>query len=64
MSLFKIKRGYNSLSKTFRLPVELVEKLEQLATENNISLNQLIIQCLEYAMDNLGKESEKEHQSH
>ncbi|MHC1770751.1 MAG: toxin-antitoxin system HicB family antitoxin [Flexilinea sp.] len=64
MSLFKIKRGYNSLSKTFRLPIELVEKLEQLATENNISLNQLIIQCLEYAMDNLGKESEKEHQSH
>ena len=64
MSLFKIKRGYNSLSKTFRLPVELVKKLEQLATENNISLNQLIIQCLEYTMDNLGKESEKEHQYH
>lgn len=63
MNMFKIKRGYNSLSKTFRLPVELVEKLEQLATENNISLNQLIIQCLEYAMDNLGKEGEKEHPS-
>ncbi len=57
MSLFKIKRGYNSLSKTFRLPVEMVDKLEQLADDNNISLNQLIIQCLDYALENLEKEN-------
>ncbi len=53
MSLFKIKRGYNSLSKTFRLPVEMVEQLEKLSDDNNISLNQLIIQCLDFALENL-----------
>jgi predicted HicB family RNase H-like nuclease len=60
MSIFRIKKGYNSISKTFRLPIELVEKLEKLATEHNISLNQLVIQCLEFTMDNLGNEGEKD----
>ncbi|MHC1771148.1 MAG: toxin-antitoxin system HicB family antitoxin [Flexilinea sp.] len=60
MSIFRIKKGYNSISKTFRLPIELVEKLEKLATEHNISLNQLVIQCLEFIMDNLGNEGEKD----
>ncbi len=60
MSIFRIKKGYNSVSKTFRLPVELVGKLERLATDHNISLNQLVIQCLEFTLENLGNESKKE----
>ncbi len=59
MSLFKIKKGYNSVSKTFRLPVELVDTLENLAKTYNISLNQLIIQCLEFTMANLSSEEAK-----
>lgn len=51
--MFKIQKGYDSESKTFRLPIELIEKLEVLATQNKISLNQLVIQCLNYAVDNL-----------
>ena len=51
--MFKIRKGYDSESKTFRLPVELIEKLEILATKNKLSLNQLVIQGLEYAVDNL-----------
>lgn len=52
--MFKIQKGYVShISKTFRLPEELVEKLDKLAYENNISLNQLVIQCLNYALDNM-----------
>jgi predicted HicB family RNase H-like nuclease len=53
MSNFKIKKGFNSISKTFRLPIELVKQLEKLSDDNNISLNQLVIQCLEFATDNL-----------
>jgi|ADurb_Gly_03_Slu_FD_contig_21_1238784_length_324_multi_3_in_0_out_0_1 predicted HicB family RNase H-like nuclease len=59
MSIFRIKKGYNSISKTFRLPIDLVDNLEKLATDNNISLNQLVIQCLEYTMENLDEEDEK-----
>jgi predicted HicB family RNase H-like nuclease len=53
MSNFKIKKGFNSISKTFRLPIELVKQLEKLSDDNNISLNQLVIPCLEFATDNL-----------
>ncbi|MCL2081865.1 MAG: toxin-antitoxin system HicB family antitoxin [Oscillospiraceae bacterium] len=51
--MFKIQKGYDSESKTFRLPIELVQQLEVLATRNKISLNQLVIQCLNYAIANL-----------
>jgi len=40
--MFKIQKGYDSESKTFRFPIELIEKLEVLATQNKISLNQLV----------------------
>jgi len=59
-SMFKIRKGYDSESKTFRLPIELIERLEVLATQNKLSLNQLVIQCLDYAVDNLEGEKKKE----
>lgn len=60
MNIFRIKKGYNSVSKTFRLPVELVGKLERLATDHNISLNQLVVQYLEFTLENFGNENKKE----
>lgn len=51
--MFKIQKGYDTISKTFRLPVEIVDKLDNLAFKNNLSLNQLVIQCLKYAIENL-----------
>ena len=51
--MLRIRKGYDSESKTFRLPVDLIEKLDMLATQNKLSLNQLVIQCLEYAVNNL-----------
>ncbi len=56
--MFKIQKGYDSISKTFRLPVELTSKLDELAYKNNLSLNQLVIQCLNYAVDNLEEDEE------
>jgi len=58
-SMFKIRKGYDSESKTFRLPIELIERLEVLATQNKLSLNQLVIQCLTYAVDNIEVGNEK-----
>lgn len=51
--MFKVKRGYDSETKTFRLPTEMIEQLEIVAAENKISLNQLVVQCLNYALENL-----------
>lgn len=51
--MFKIQKGYDSESKTFRIPKELLERMEMLATQHKLSLNQLVVQGLFYAMDNL-----------
>jgi len=58
--MFKIRKGYDSESKTFRLPIELIEKLDILAAKNKLSLNQLVIQCLTYAVDNLDADDKSE----
>ncbi|MBQ9541022.1 MAG: hypothetical protein IJU88_01580 [Ruminococcus sp.] len=50
-----MQKGYDSVSKSFRLPVELVDELDKLAYENNLSLNQLVIQCLNFALENLDR---------
>lgn len=55
--MWKIKKGYETVSKSFRLPVEQVAALDKLAYENNLSLNQLVIQCLDYALENLDTNS-------
>ncbi len=41
------------VNKTFRLPQELVERLEQVAQGERVSMNQLVIQCCNYALDHL-----------
>ena len=56
--MLKIPKGYDSVSKTFRLPVALVEQMELLAASNKISLNKLVVQCLQYAMERTEKPQE------
>lgn len=53
--MFEIKKE-EYINKTFRMPVTLVKRLEVLAQNNNVSLNNLIIQCCEYAVENLNEE--------
>lgn len=50
--MFSIKKS-EMITKTFRLPADTLKRLEELAQKNNISLNNLIIQCCEYALENL-----------
>ncbi len=50
--MFEIKKTSAS-NKTIRMPDSMIEKLERLASKNDISFNQLIIQCCEYAIKNL-----------
>ncbi|MBQ7336241.1 MAG: hypothetical protein IJW92_07205 [Clostridia bacterium] len=50
--MFKIKKTEH-INKTFRLPIELVEKMESLAQNKGVSLNNLVIQCCEYALENI-----------
>ena len=49
--MFEIKKMKSS-NKTIRMPNDLIQNLERLAFENDISFNQLVVQCCEYALDN------------
>ncbi len=51
--MLRIQGKSESASKTFRLPIDMIEKLDKIAYKNNISLNQLVIQCLDFAIDNI-----------
>lgn len=44
-------------NKTFRLPVNLVERLYKVAQSKGVSLNSLVRQCCEYALNNLETDS-------
>ena len=58
--MFKVRKDYDEYqNKTFRIPVELVKELETIASINNISVNKLVIQSLQYALDNLDESSKK-----
>lgn len=55
--MFKVKKS-EYVNKTFRMPLELVKKLEILAQEKNVSLNNLVIQCCQYALNNIDDSDE------
>lgn len=48
------KQEYSN--RTLRFPVELLDELNQYASNKSISLNQLVIKCCEYAMKNIEEE--------
>ncbi len=52
--MFRIKKDYIEYeNKSLRLPVDLIEQVQSLATENDMSFNKVVIQCIEYALDNM-----------
>ena len=57
--LFEIKKTEYT-TRNFRIPVELLERLNIVAQRENISVNKLVVQCCEYALDNLNDSTETE----
>lgn len=57
--MFRIEKGHESVNKTFRIPEDIVQKLEKLAGKHNISVNNVVVQCLNYALEHLDTEDEK-----
>ena len=56
--MFIVKKN-ESFNKTIRMPNELIEELERVATVKDISFNQLVIQCCKYALEHLQQEDSK-----
>ena len=52
--MFVVKKNSEMVNKTFRLPVELVEQLTEVARMQDVSVNNLVQQCCEYALGDMG----------
>jgi len=60
--MFKLKKDvYDKyVNKTFRLPVGIVERLEKLSGEYNLSVNKIVIQCIEYALNDMKPQNDED----
>ncbi len=52
--MFQVKKT-EMTNKTFRLPLKLVQELQIVAQNKGVSLNNLVLQCCEYALRHLDK---------
>ncbi len=55
---FEVKKP-EMVNKTFRLPHDLLARLKVVAQQKDVSLNNLVVQCCEYALANLPQEDKK-----
>ena len=40
------------------MPNELIEKLEKIARENDVSFNKLVVQCCAYALEHMNEKDD------
>jgi hypothetical protein len=52
--MFKIKRERIEYeNKTIRMPVKMIANIQKLANKNDVSFNNVAIQCMEYALEHM-----------
>ena len=60
MNKLKIPENYNGVSKTLRLPENIVENIQDLANIKNLSFNRVVISLLEFGLNNLDEDDKVE----
>lgn len=59
MKKLKIPKNHSGISKTLRLPENLVKDIQILSDMKNISFNKTVTELLEFSLKNLDEEDEK-----
>lgn len=59
MRKLKIPQNHSGISKTLRLPENLVNDISILSDLKNISFNKTVIELLEFSLENLDSDDEK-----
>jgi hypothetical protein len=57
LAMFVVKKP-EATNKTIRLPIELIDKLNEIANEKCVSFNNLVQQCIEYALNDMDEREE------
>ena len=55
MQEFNIKKRIESYNKTIRLPEDIIDKVEKIAHDNDISFNKVILEMIKFSLDNMKK---------
>ena len=58
--MFVVKKNSEMMNKTFRLPVDLVKRLTEVARTQDVSVNNLVQQCCEYALGDMAGEAHQD----
>ena len=56
MSTLKIPENHSGISKTLRLPEDIVNDVQNLANLKNLSFNKTVITLLSYSLNNLDEQ--------
>lgn len=58
--MFKVENKVKNanIARTIRFTEELFENLNKVASENDVSLNRLVLQCCNYALENMKEKDE------
>ena len=56
MNKLKIPENHSGVSKTLRLPENIVDDIQNIANIKNLSFNRVVISLLEFSLDNLDEE--------
>ena len=59
MKKLKIPQNHSGISKTLRLPENIVNDIQILSDLKNISFNKTVIELLEFSLENLDSEDEQ-----
>lgn len=59
MNKLKIPENHSGISKTLRLPDNVIEDVQKLADNKNLSFNRTVIALLKYSLENLDESDKK-----
>ena len=62
MNKLKIPENHSGVSKTLRMPENIVEDIQNLANLKNLSFNKVVISLLEFSLNNLDEKDKEELQ--
>jgi len=60
MNKLKIPENHSGVSKTLRLPENIVNDIQNLANLKNLSFNKVVISLLEFGLNNLDEKDKEE----
>lgn len=61
--MFKVRKVEDSVNRTIRFPKSLLENMSEIAQQEKVSLNSFVVQCCEYAINDMDSNSKKSEET-